>query len=232
MSPPGEPLMRVSGLVPADHLLQLQEIGGPHGVSSGLRLVVATGLAALDGQSPSLSEAVDHLDRVAAELAAISGRRTPAGAWWAPTEAAAPSAEQLDPRGDLVATPAGVAVMAGAAALSIDLAAGELAAVAGGRDLIAPVDVQQLAPAVALIAPALIGLSAAGPGRRELGCGLAVERLGSDEVSITLQGLGPVVLPSTAWRWGAELLSLVARGFDASIATRCELERQLQEVAR
>jgi len=230
MSPPREPLMRVSGLVPADHLLQLQQIGGRDGLSCGLRLVVATGLAALDGQTPSLSEAVDHLDRVAAELAAVTGRRTPCGAWWAPSEAAAPEADQLDPRGDVIATPTGVVLVAGTSSLSVDLEAGQLAVIAAGRELCGPVDVQLLAPAVALIAPALLGLAAAGPGRRELGCGLAVERLGSDEVSITLQGLGPVVPAAVAWRWSAEMHGLVARGLATSVATRTALNRQLEVV--
>jgi hypothetical protein len=217
--------------VPADHLLQLQQLGGPDGVSCGLRLVVATGLAALDGQSPSLSEAVDHLHRVAAELASITGRRTPAGAWWAPSEAAAPEPDQIDARGDVVVAPHGVALVAGAAALSVDFQAGQLGVVDAGRELVGAIDVQLLAPAVALIAPALLGLAAAGPGRRELGCGLAIERLGNNEVAITLQGIGPVVPAAVAWQWAAEMLSLVARGFAASVATRCDLERQLQEVA-
>ena len=218
-------------MVPAEHRQQLANIGGRDGISSGLRLAVAAGLAALDGQSPSLQAAVDHLDHLADQLASVSGRRTPSGAWWAPTQASAPEPDQLDPVGAVVATPNGVVLIAADAVLAVDLQVGLVSAIEDGEEQAVPADVQALAAPIALVLPSLIGLSSAGPGQRELGCGLAIERTAADLVAITLGSLGPLVPADVAWQWAAEMSALLSRSLSRSVRLRSELERQLAEVA-
>lgn len=132
-------------MVSEHQLQQIVDIGGSEGVSAGLRSVVSAGLLA----------PVSELHQLADKLAKIQGRRTTAGGWWAPTEDALPEPGELDPAGSVLVTPAAVGLL-GDGALSIDLAAGEIAGRVSGHE---------------------ITVAMAGPGRRDLGHGLTARML-------------------------------------------------------
>ncbi len=221
-----EPLKHVSGLVAPHQLQQLQAIGGDRGLSAGLRDVVSAGLLALQGDC-ALIRPVAELHALAERLAQIQGRTTPAGAWWAPTREALPSPDQLDPAGAVLVTPQAVGLIADGAVV-IDLEAGELAANLAGHEVNTPIDLQDLAGPAALLPASLAGLAGAGPGRRELGLGLAVERTADDLCRVTLQGIGARCAPDTAQVFAAELVGLVARATRASAVARQQLNRQLE----
>jgi hypothetical protein len=221
-----EPLKHVSGLVAPRQLQQITAIGGDRGLSAGLRDVVSAGLLALQGDC-ALIRPVSELHALADRLAQIQGRTTPAGAWWAPTREALPSPDQLDPAGAVLVTPQAVGLIADGAVV-IDLEAGELAANLAGHEVNTPIDLQDLAGPAALLPASLAGLAGAGPGRRELGLGLAVERTADDLCRVTLQGIGARCAPDTAQTFAAELLGLVARATRASAVARQQLNRQLE----
>ncbi len=188
--------------------------------------MVSAGLLALQGDC-ALIRPVSELHALADRLAQIQGRTTPAGAWWAPTREALPSPDQLDPAGAVLVTPQAVGLIADGAVV-IDLEAGELAANLAGHEVNTPIDLQDLAGPAALLPASLAGLAGAGPGRRELGLGLAVERTADDLCRVTLQGIGARCAPDTAQTFAAELLGLVARATRASAVARQQLNRQLE----
>jgi hypothetical protein len=227
--PLSPPLERVSGLVSSDQLETITAIGGDRGVSAGLRDVVGAGLLALQGDVALLAP-IDQLQRLADQLALIQGRRTPTGAWWAPTNEALPSPEQLDPSGAVLVTPQAVCLI-GDGCLLVDLQVGRILANRGGHETSIPIDLTELVNPAALLPPSMAGLAAAGAGRRELGLGLSVERLPSNAVMLGLQGCGPLCDPNHALAFSSELLGLICRETARSVATREQLNRQLQEAS-
>ena len=223
MSPP---LKNVSGMVSEHQLQQIAAIGGDAGVSAGLRSVVSAGLLALQGDAALLAP-VSELHQLADKLAKIQGRRTPAGAWWAPTREALPSPDQLDPAGAVLVTPGAVALI-GDGCLVVDVEAGEITANIGGHEVNASIDLNELAGPAALLPASLAGLAMAGTGRRDIGQGLTAERTADDLFRITLQGVGCQCCPSLAQTFAAELAGLVARSTHRAALTRQQLNRVLE----
>ena len=226
MSPP---LRNVSGMVSEHQLQQIAAIGRDAGVSAGLRSVVSAGLLALQGDVALLAP-VSELLALSDRLATVTGRKTPSGAHWCPTGESLPPRDALDPHGAVVVMPQSVGLIAGDAALVLDLGDALIVARQGNQEVSASIDLQELSGPAALLPASLAGLALAGPGRRDLGGGLAVERTGSDQLRISLQGLGVNCPPDVGQVFAAELCSLVARAATASIAARIELERTLQVV--
>ncbi len=229
MSPP---LEHVSGLITPHQKQQIEAIGGDAGVSAGLRTAISAGLLALQGDC-ALIRPIDELRELADRLAFVQGRRTPAGGWWAPTPEALPSHEELDSGGAVLVMPKSVGLVAGGA-LVIDLEAGLITASnndSPDSQINARIDLGDLVAPAAVMPAALTGLAIAGPGRRELGLGLAIERTGSNHCLLTLQGVGARCDAGLAHTFAAELLGLVARSAQASFATRQQLEQVLAEVS-
>jgi hypothetical protein len=224
MSPPKE---HISGLIHPHQREQIEAIGGDRGISAGLRDVVTAGLLALRGDA-ALIAPIEELQTLAYQLARITGRTTPAGAIWAPTPEAMPQPSELDPTGAVVATPGAVGLL-GDGAVVIDMKNGTITTNSGGHEISVPVELGDLVHPVALLPATLAGLAAAGPGRRELGLGLAVERTGDGLCRVTLQGVGVSATPQAAQTFAAELLGLIARATRQSAAARVALERQLQQ---
>ena len=229
MSPP---LEHVSGLITPHQKQQIETIGGAAGVSAGLRTAITAGLLALQGDC-ALIQPIDELRDLANRLARIQGRRTPAGGWWAPTREALPSHEELDSGGAVLVMPQSVGLVAGGA-LVIDLEAGLITASnndSPDSQINARIDLGDLVAPAAVMPAALTGLAIAGPGRRELGLGLAIERTGDNLCLLTLQGVGARCNAGLCHTFAAELLGLVARSAQASFATRQQLEQALAEVS-
>ena len=220
-------LQPVAGLIPEHQKQQIEAIGGADGVSAGLRDVVAAGLLALQGDAALLAP-VEELQALVTRLSFIQGRRTGSGAWWCPANEALPSADQLNPVGDVVATPDGVALLAGNAALIVDLGAGVLVSRENGRETSIEVDITQLMQPMALLPAAIAGLAGVGQvGRRDLGAaGLALELTGSGAMRLSAQGLGVTASDEVLLCLAAELLSLATRTLAKSAAAR----RALNEV--
>lgn len=228
MSPP---LEHVSGLIPQHQREQITALGGDAGVSAGLRTAISAGLLALRGDC-ALIQPIDELRDLASRLARIQGRRTPAGGWWAPTREALPTPEQIDHHGAVLVMPQSVGLVAGGA-LVIDLESGLITASSAespGSPITAEIALDDLVAPAAVLPAALTGLAIAGPGRRELGLGLAIERTGDNLCLLTLQGVGARCDAGLAHTFAAELLGLVARSARASFATRQQLEQALAEV--
>lgn len=188
--------------------------------------MVSAGLLALRGDC-ALIAPVSELHALVDRLAAIQGRTTPAGAIWAPTRDALPSPDQLDPSGAVLVTPRAVGLIADGAVV-VDLEAGEITATIAGHEVSAPCDLHDLAAIAALLPAALAGLAGAGPGRRDLGHGLTVERTTDSLCRISLKGIAARCAPDLAQTFSAELAGLVARTARASAQTRLELNRALQ----
>lgn len=225
-------LQPVAGLIPEHQKQQITALGGEAGVSAGLRDVVTAGLLALQGDC-ALIRPIDELRDLASRLARIAGRRTPAGGWWAPTPEALPSHEELDSGGAVLVMPQSVGLVAGGA-LVIDLEAGVITASnndSTDSQINARIDLGDLVAPAAVLPAALTGLAIAGPGRRDLGLGLAIERTGDNLCRLTLQGVGPSCDAQLAHCFASELLGLVARSARASFATRQQLEQALAEVS-
>jgi len=220
------PLRNVSGMIPEHQLQQIAAIGGDRGVSAGLRDTIAAGLLALQGDS-ALIAPVSELHELADRLAKIQGRTTPAGAWWAPTREALPTVDQLDPQGAVLAMPRAVTLLTDGT-VTVDLANSEITASLDGHEVTTAFDLHDLAAVAALLPAALAGLAGAGPGRRDLGHGLTVERTQDDLCRISLRGIGARCAPDVAQVFGAELLALQARAHRASAQTRQQLNRALQ----
>lgn len=220
-------LENVGGMVMPHQKQQIEAIGGDRGISAGLRDVISAGLLALRGDC-ALIAPIQELQAVADRLACITGRRTPAGAWWAPTSEAMPQPSELDEHGDVVATVSAVGLL-GDGSIVFDLKAGAITANSGGHELSLPVELGDLVHPAALLPATLAGLATAGPGRRELGLGLAVERTGDGLCRVTLQGVGASTTPTAAQTFAAELLGLIARATRQSAAARIALERQLNQ---
>jgi hypothetical protein len=216
-------------MVSEHQLQQIAAIGRDAGVSAGLRSVVSAGLLALQGDVALLAP-VSELLALSDRLATVTGRKTPSGAHWCPTGESLPPRDALDPHGAVVVMPQSVGLIAGDAALVLDLGDALIVARQGNQEVSASIDLQELSGPAALLPASLAGLALAGPGRRDLGGGLAVERTGSDQLRISLQGLGVNCPPDVGQVFAAELCSLVARAATASIAARIELERTLQVV--
>jgi hypothetical protein len=220
------PLETVSARISQHQRQQLEAIGGERGLGAGLREVVTAGLLALTCDVALLSP-VDELLELADKLAKIQGRQTPAGAWWAPSRDALPSPDQLDPAGAVLVTPRAVGLI-GDGGVVIDLENGEIAATLAGHEVREPFDLHDLAAVAALLPAALAGLAGAGPGRRDLGHGLAVERSADSLCRISLKGIAARCAPDVAQTFAAELVGLVARGARASTQTRLQLNRALE----
>ena len=183
------PLEHVSGLIPPEHHRAIAEIGGTDGMSAGLRAVVAAGLATLRGDGPAILGAVDELERLTDRLAAVVGRHTPSGAWWAPSDAAMPEREQLAPMGDVVASPRRVVLAGSTGALMVDLQAGSLEAQNGTACTVVPLELRDLVGVAAMLPCALVRLSNIGPGVETLADHFTVSRLDCGLVRLTLRGV-------------------------------------------
>jgi hypothetical protein len=222
------PLETISAKIPQHQREQIAAFAGDRGLSAGLRDVITTGLLVmLPAAAPSQPTA--ELRELANRLARIQGRRTPAGAWWAPTAAALPAAEDLEPGGAVLVTPRQVALIAGGSVM-VDLVAGQITVSDAGHESRVSIDLSELAAPAALLPIALAGLAEAGPGRRELGLGLAVERTSDDICRLSLQGVAVRCSPDVATTYAAELLGLMARSARLSFDTREALEQALAEV--
>jgi hypothetical protein len=222
-------MVSVTGAIPADQRAAVLAIGGDVGLAHGLRVVISAGLRSLgSADCPAMLATIDDVDRLAARLAAICGRRTPSGAWWAPSDAAMPAAELLELGGDVIASPGRVVLASpGCGALLVDLNTDRIEIQAGEVNRAADLDLLAVANQATLILPALAGLSA-GPGSRHLGSGLQIVRLETDEYVIGLQDVGIVVNGRIAWRFAAELTAMAARRIDQSAEIREALNQQLE----
>jgi hypothetical protein len=223
------PLETISAKIPQHQREQIAAFAGDRGLSAGLRDVIAAGLLVMLPVDVAPLAPVDELQQLADRLARIQGRRTPAGAWWAPASAALPSAESLDPGGAVLVTPQQVALIADGSVM-VDLAAGEITITHAVNEARVSIDLSDLAGPAALLPAALAGLAATGPGRRDLGLGLAVERTAENLCRVTLQGISAGCSPDIATTFAAELVGLMARSARASFDTREALERQVAGV--
>jgi hypothetical protein len=223
------PLETISAKIPQHQREQIAAFAGDRGLSAGLRDVIASGLLVLSPVDAAPPPPADELRDLADRLARIQGRRTPSGAWWAPTREALPAPEDLEPGGAVLVTPRQVALIADGSVL-VDLAAGEISAAHTGHESRASVEINDLAGPVALLPAALAGLAAAGPGRRDLGLSLAVERTTDNLCRLSLQGIGARCSVDIAATYAAELLGLMARSARASFDTRQQLEQAFQGV--
>jgi hypothetical protein len=222
------PLENVSAKIPQHQREQIAALAGDRGLSAGLRDVITAGLLALQGDC-ALIAPTDELRELADRLARIQGRRTPAGAWWAPTSEALPNPKDLEPGGAVLVTP-GAVMLLGDGALVIDLGAGQITGTLAGHEVQASIDLTELVGPACLLPASLAGLAAAGPGRRELGLGLAVERTTDNLCRVTLQGIGARCSADLGQTFAAEVAGLVARSARASFDTRLQLEQALAEV--
>lgn len=222
------PLETVSAKIPQHQRQQIASLAGDRGLSTGLRDVITAGLLALQSDVALLAP-VDELRELADRLARIQGRRTPAGAWWAPSRDALPNPEALDPGGAVVVTPGAVGLI-GDGCVVIDLQAGAITGTLAGHEVSAAVDLSELAGPAALLPASLAGLAAGGPGRRELGLGLAVERTTDNLCRVSIQGIGARCSVDVAQTFAAEVVGLVARAAKASFVARQQLEQALQGV--
>lgn len=208
-------------------------------MSAGLRVLVAAGAAATRSPSAPLLREMDLLRGLADRLAAVVGRSTPAGAWWAPSDDAMPPAELLADVGDVVANPSRV-VLAGApvggvaGAMAVDLETGRLEAQEGEKVVSLPLGLAEFAPLAASVGPALVMLAAAGgPESAEVRDPLVAKRLPSGQVRFELRGVGCVVSAQVAFTFAAECMSLLARRIETDCQARMELEAALAlEVAQ
>lgn len=222
-----EPLQPISGLIPADHLEQVAAIGGSRGLSAGVRDTIAAGLLALRGDAAMLAP-IGELHKLADKLATITGRTTPSGAIWAPTEEALPPVEMLDPSGAVVVTPQAVGLLAGAGALVIDMEAGAVIVRGDGGELQQPLELADLAELAAML-PAVLQALARQAGGVRIACGLLAERTGTGSFRLSLQGVGPSCEPDVAFMFAAEVVALFARRVACTIRTRQQLEQALQQ---
>jgi hypothetical protein len=224
LSPPLKP---VTGLIEDYQLQQVAAIGGARGLSAGVRDVLTAGLLALQGDVALLAP-VDQLHQLADRLAMISGRTTPSGAIWAPTEEALPPVEMLDPDGAVIVTPQAVGLLAGAAALVLDTEAGAIIVRGDGGELQQPLELPDLAALAAMLGAGLQALSR-GPGVVQLPCGLTAERTGTSAFRIAFQGVGPTTEPDVAFTFAAEVAALFARRVTSTLRTRQQLEETLHQ---
>jgi hypothetical protein len=223
------PLETISAKIPQHQREQIAAFAGDRGLSAGLRDVIAAGLLVMLPAAAAPSQPTDELRELADRLARIQGRRTPSGAWWAPTAAALPAAEDLEPGGAVLVTPRQVALIAGGSVM-VDLVAGQITVTNAGREARVSIDLSELAGPAALLPIALAGLAEAGPGRRELGLGLAVERTADHVCRLSLQGVAVRCSADIATTFAAELLGLMARSARAAFDTREALEQSLAEL--
>jgi len=221
------PLTHVSGLIASHQRQQIEAIGGTAGVSAGLRDVVTLGLLALQSDMALLSP-VDELQQLVTRLSFITGRRTPSGAWWCPSNPALPPADQLNPVGDVVASVDAVALIAANAALVVDLEEGLILARENGREISSQCCLGSIMPTAASLAPAICRLSATGPGRVHLDSSVILERTGTGAVRLSAQGVGVIAPAEVVLGFAAELLSLCARTAAKSMAVRESLNRALE----
>jgi hypothetical protein len=213
-------------MIAPHQLEQITAIGGSEGISSGLRTVVSAGLLALQSDM-ALLQPVEDLMVLADRLATITGRKTPAGAWWAPTREALPPTDELDPHGAVIVTPWAVGLL-GDGCLVVDLEAGQISANIGGHEVNASIDLNELVGPAVLLPASIAGLAMAGPGRRDLGHGLTAERTADDLFRVSLQNIGARCCPSAAQTFAAELLGLVTRATHRSAMAREQLNRVLE----
>lgn len=220
-------LQPVAGLIPEHQKQQIEAIGGAAGVSAGLRDVVTAGLLALQGDAALLAP-VAELQALVTRLSFVTGRRTPAGALWAPTDQALPPPEGLNPAGEVVATVGAVALITKTAAFVVDLGEGTILSRENGKEISSPVCLGTLLPLAANIAPALCQLRDNGPGRLQLADAVHLERTGSGAVRLSAQGHGVIAPVEVVLGFAAELLSLATRSAAKSVAVRESLNRALE----
>lgn len=225
MSPP---LVPVSGLLPPEHVAAIRRLGGDEGVSSGLRLVVAAGLSAIAGGDAAVGDAVDELAGLVDRLAAVTGRRTPSGAWWCPSDAALPDRNRLAADGAVVAAERRVVLAGASGALMVDMQHCALEAQNGSNTATQPLELRELVSIAALLPAALVRLSNNGPGHEQLMEGFTVARLDTGNVRFVLHHLPVESSGIAALSFSAELLGLVARAVGDGIAVRERLNRQLE----
>ena len=227
--PPSELVVSLHLQVAPEQRAAVEALAQPgESLSNVGRRVIAAGLAALEnGHDPELLEVFASLER----LSAISGRRTPAGAYWCPTPETLPDPQILR-SGDVIATRSGLVVVGPNSTLTLDIETTAAVVVEGdGSEVGAPLPLEALLEASALAQSALIGLARGGGDRRAMGTsGLVLERRADGQVRIALGGAGVVVPIGAAWVWAAELASLAARALQQSCELRAALDRRLEVV--
>ena len=225
----GPPLEHVSGFIPPHQLQEINKIGADRGTSAGLRDVVVAGLLALRSDM-ALLQPVEDLQALVDKLANIQGRKTPSGSWWCPTDESLPSMDQLDPRGDVIAQPAAVALITGCAALVVDADAGVITIRDNGREQSVEAEPGDWMGPFCRLPAIAAHLAHQGPGRMDLGGGMALELLPVGVVRLSLQGLSVLADYTVLMRFASESLALGTRVACKSVAARLQLERQLQGV--
>lgn len=233
MSPPES--HQLCGTVPATlgHQIRARAAETKQTTSQTVAELLALGMDALQRPEIQLADEVRRLEQTAARIGQITGHRSNAtGCWFAATPEAIPDPALLDAC-DLVALPAGLMLFGGPASLAVDMAEGRISAVdLASGEVHAAIDSAQLLNSAAMALPSLLQLAHLdGPGARDLGNGLRLERLPNLALRVTLGGVGPIVSPAIGWQWAAELSALAVRAMGRSVAQRLDLERALQEVA-
>jgi hypothetical protein len=162
-------------------------------------------------------------------LSFVTGRRTGSGALWCPDGCQSlPPAEGLNPDGEVVSTPDAVALLAANSALVVDLGEGLILARENGREVSSHICLGSLMPLAANIAPAIVKLGDAGPGRLQLDPTVTLERTGTGAVRLSAQGVGVTAPVEVTLGFAAELLSLATRSAAKSVAVREALNRTLE----
>jgi hypothetical protein len=220
------PLVHVSGLIPPHQREQIEALAGDRGISAGVRDVIAAGLLALQSDMALLQPIAD-LEALVNKLSYIQGRKTPSGAWWAPTDAALPPIEQMDPLGDVIAQPMIVALTTEASVLIIDAEAGVLTIRENGAEKAMEAEFSDLMGPICRLSAVAAHLAHHGPGRVELGTGLWLRLLPVGAVRIEVDGLGVTCKFATLLQFASELISLSARAAGRSLEARLQLERQM-----
>jgi hypothetical protein len=230
MSPP---LARVSAAIPSSQRDELEALGGPDGISAGVRMAVAAGLSALRAGDPAATACLplEELHALADRLASVTGRRTPSGALWCPSPDSLPDLDSLV--GDeVLVCPHGLVLVGGDHALSLDMEVGEVRWVIGNGEVATPITLEELGLAACLLPSALAGLAAAGHGSRMLPPGMRLAISPDRDLELSHRGAAIRLGFDAAWILASEVVSLWTRRCRLSAEARQTLERQLAEVGR
>jgi hypothetical protein len=227
---------QICGTVPATlgHQIRARAAETQRTTSATVAELLALGMDALQRPEIQLVDEVRRLEQTAARIGQVTGFRSNAtGCWFAPTPAAIPDPALLD-ASDLVALPAGLLLFGGPSSLCLDMDEQRISAFdLSAGEVHSSVDSAQLLNSAALALPALLQLAHLdGPGVRDLGNGLMLQRLPSLALRVSLNGIGPTVTPAIGWQWAAELAALSVRAMGKSVAQRIDLERALQGVSK
>lgn len=224
MSPP---LVKISTVVAPAVRAELERLGGEDGISSAARIVIGLGLKALHADPDDLARCpIEDLRQITDALAAVTGRHSPAGGWWCPTDAALPDPNLLDPRGDCIVTP-NLVLLAGAEGsflVEADPASARLGQ--GNNAATLPLDVEQLPNFAVMFSAAVLGACNSRTPRSTPG-GLAVELLENGVIAFAVAGVMVTASVPSALVFAAELHGLAAHRVARSVMAREALERQL-----